>query len=587
MPSNYLQRERRRSGATTGDALLRRINWFSGILIVGSAALLALLLLYLREDTRQRNIARLNANAQILAEQTTRTLQAVDSSFALTATRISELQANGRMTEAALAEVLADAQRRLPFLQAMWLMDADGKVMANDSSGAAVGMNFAQREYFQVFRREQIRETFFGAPHFSDFSKTWLVAAARAMRSPDRELRAVLVAGVDPRYFHRLWSGLDLGEGSVISLVRRDGTLLMRSPPNADAMNRSFLNTPLFRMYLAGPPNADHVNTSSVDGVERYFAFRTLALHPDVALLVGVPTNSILAQWRSLATLSVVIWAIAALIVAAMTFMLRREWSRRVGTEHDLRMRVAQLQSIYNGVPVGLSFVDRDFRYIEVNERLANVNRISVEAHRGKRLREIVPHLADRLEGFYGQAMNEGRPVENVEISSGRADPTGVARTWLCSFHPARGPDGVTGAMAAILDITEQRRAEELRRELEAQIQQLQKLESIGQLTGGIAHDFNNLLTVILGNAELLATQMTEKDPSRALAEMTLSAAVRGAELTHRLLAFARRQPLDPRTVDLNRLLAGMDGLLRRTVREDIEITVKACADLWPALVSP
>jgi PAS domain S-box-containing protein len=586
VPSNFFQRERWRSRATTGDALLRGVNWFTALLIVGSAVLLAILLAYLREEERNRNIARLNASAQIIAEQTTRTLQTVDASFALLDIRMAELAARGPFTRETLAELLGEARKSLPFVRTIWALDDSGRLIADEPARGSAGMNFSQREYFQAFVRDSARQTFLGSPQLSGFTNTWFFAAARALRAPNGTLRGVVVAGIEPPYFHRLWDGLDLGEGSVMSLVRRDGTLLMRNPPDEQAMRRNYANTPLFRMYIAGPPNGNYVNASAVDGVTRYYAFRTLDNHPDVALLTGVPLDNLLAQWRRVAAVATAVWAVAALMIALMAALLKREWRRRAESEENLRMRVAQLQSIYNGVPVGLSFVDRNFRYVEVNERLANVNRISPEAHRGKRLREVVPHLADRLEGFYGQAMEEGRPVENVEISSGRADPTGVSRTWLCSFHPARGPDGaITGAMAAILDITEQKRAEELRRELEAQIQQLQKLESIGQLTGGIAHDFNNLLTVILGNAELLATQMTEKDPSRALAEMTLSAAVRGAELTHRLLAFARRQPLDPRTVDLNRLLAGMDGLLRRTVREDIEITVKPGADLWPALV--
>ncbi|MBW4481063.1 MAG: PAS domain-containing protein [Tildeniella torsiva UHER 1998/13D] len=120
---------------------------------------------------------------------------------------------------------------------------------------------------------------------------------------------------------------------------------------------------------------------------------------------------------------------------------------------------------------------------------------------------------------------------------------------------------------------------------LEEQLQQSQRLESVGQLTGGIAHDFNNLLTVILGNAELLS-EMLEPDPQlQPLAAMIGSAAQRGADLTQRLLAFARRQALDPEAVDVNRLIDAIDGLLRRTLGEHIEIEIVRRAGLWPALV--
>ncbi|HUX72445.1 MAG TPA: PAS domain S-box protein [Steroidobacteraceae bacterium] len=125
------------------------------------------------------------------------------------------------------------------------------------------------------------------------------------------------------------------------------------------------------------------------------------------------------------------------------------------------------------------------------------------------------------------------------------------------------------------------------RHALEAQLRESQRLESVGQLTGGVAHDFNNLLTVIMGNAELLRDELATDPRSRLLAEMITAAAQRGAELTQRLLAFARRQALDPKVVDVNRLVSGMDGLLRRTLGEPVEIELVRAGGLWPALVDP
>lgn len=122
---------------------------------------------------------------------------------------------------------------------------------------------------------------------------------------------------------------------------------------------------------------------------------------------------------------------------------------------------------------------------------------------------------------------------------------------------------------------------------LEAQLRQSQRLESVGHLTGGLAHDFNNLLTVIMGNAELLEEVLAGDVRSRALAEMITGAAQRGAELTQRLLAFARKQPLDPKEIVINELTAGMEPLLRRTLGEHIAIEFVRGAGLWQALVDP
>jgi signal transduction histidine kinase/ActR/RegA family two-component response regulator len=123
---------------------------------------------------------------------------------------------------------------------------------------------------------------------------------------------------------------------------------------------------------------------------------------------------------------------------------------------------------------------------------------------------------------------------------------------------------------------------------LNARLMQSQRLEAVGQLTGGVAHDFNNLLTVVMGNAELLVEQAGDKPESadqRLLAEMIVGAAQRGAALTQQLLAFARKQALSPKPLDVNQLIAQMDSMLRRTLGEHIEIELIRAAGLWQAMV--
>ncbi|MDC9822756.1 PAS domain-containing protein [Devosia sp. ZB163] len=134
--------------------------------------------------------------------------------------------------------------------------------------------------------------------------------------------------------------------------------------------------------------------------------------------------------------------------------------------------------------------------------------------------------------------------------------------------------------VGSMLDVSRQR-------ELEDRLRQAQKLEAVGQLTGGVAHDFNNLLTVILGNAELLAEDQANRHQTRALAEMILTAAQRGADLTSRLLAFARKQPLQPQVVDLSTLIASMEALFHRTLGEHIEINIVRPTGLWMTEVDP
>ncbi len=137
-----------------------------------------------------------------------------------------------------------------------------------------------------------------------------------------------------------------------------------------------------------------------------------------------------------------------------------------------------------------------------------------------------------------------------------------------------------TGVLKINTDVTE-------RVELEQRLAQSQKLEAIGQLTGGIAHDFNNLLTVIIGNSEMLAEGLGGAPRMQALASMIRTAGERGAELTNRLLAFARRQALEPTVVRPDELIEGMRNLLRRSLGESIDLLVRHAPDLARVSIDP
>ncbi len=136
-------------------------------------------------------------------------------------------------------------------------------------------------------------------------------------------------------------------------------------------------------------------------------------------------------------------------------------------------------------------------------------------------------------------------------------------------------------------DVTEEREAAAALRKTELALQQAQKMEAIGNLTGGVAHDFNNLLQVISGNLQLLARDIAGDDKAGRRIANALAGVGKGAKLAAQLLAFGRRQALDPRVLNVGRLITGMDEMLRRTIGEGVEIETMVSGGLWNTLVDP
>jgi PAS domain S-box-containing protein len=173
------------------------------------------------------------------------------------------------------------------------------------------------------------------------------------------------------------------------------------------------------------------------------------------------------------------------------------------------------------------------------------------------------------------RAARRGRQMRNFETRYVHKDGNAVQLTWMGTWSEPVRRHFFVGR-----DLTEKRAAE-------AQFRQAQKMDAVGQLTGGIAHDFNNILTVITGTIGILADAVTDDPQLTAIARMIDEAAERGANLTKHLLAFARRQPLQPREIDVNTLLLETVKLLRPTLGEHIQIDPLLAEDASAALVDP
>lgn len=240
------------------------------------------------------------------------------------------------------------------------------------------------------------------------------------------------------------------------------------------------------------------------------------------------------------------------------------------GALAETNARKAEIDAIFSSISDAVYALDDDWRVVYMNEEAERQLQRPRETLIGRVLWDEFSGIEGTpIHGEYHRARREGRPVSFEFLYP-------PMKAWFA----VRAFPHEHGLTVYFHDITR-------RVETDERLRQSQKMDAIGQLTGGVAHDFNNLLTVILGHAEDLM-DMTDAPPAvREEAEAVLAAGERAAELTHRLLAFARRQPLRPRTTAVDSLVAGMEGLMRRTLGENINIQLTTSKALWEAVVDP
>lgn len=214
---------------------------------------------------------------------------------------------------------------------------------------------------------------------------------------------------------------------------------------------------------------------------------------------------------------------------------------------------------------------DRHCRHLYVNPRVINETGIAPQDFIGKTHRELgfPQDLCNLWEEGVAQVFATGELTRQEFLL-----PSGIWIDWLLA--PETDESGnVVAVIGSARDITERKLAMEEKRKLEAQLLQSQKIEAIGQLAGGVAHDFNNLLTPILGYTEMILSELHADDPRRKNFLQVLKAAESASDLTRQLLAFSRKQVLEMKPVDLNRILIDFKKIIRRTIREDIDIRVQ------------
>ena len=267
------------------------------------------------------------------------------------------------------------------------------------------------------------------------------------------------------------------------------------------------------------------------------------------------------------------LWSQAGEIVGASK--IARDITESKKTQAALSQEIEERQRIFETSQDLILVTDTQGNFVQVSpSSMAILGYQPGEMIGHSAVEFIYPDDLDRTRNEMRSA-RRGRHMRNFETRYVHRDGRVVTLTWMGAWSEPVRRHFFVGR-----DLTEKQAAE-------AQFQQAQKMEAVGQLTGGIAHDFNNILTVITGTIGILAEAVAENPQLTAIAKMIDDAAERGASLTKHLLAFARKQPLQPREVDVNTLVLETVKLLRPTLGEQIEINPLLENDVWTSFVDP
>jgi PAS domain S-box-containing protein len=266
---------------------------------------------------------------------------------------------------------------------------------------------------------------------------------------------------------------------------------------------------------------------------------------------------------------------------------ITRDLTERRAAETKLRESEEQFRLLVQSV------TDYAIFMLDVNGRVASWN-AGAQRIKGYAPEEIIGrHFsdfyteADRAAGLPRIGLETATRDGRWEHEGQRIRKDGTAFWAHVVIDAIRDDDKLVGFAKVTRDITERRKAEAALQAAQATMIRSQKLEAIGQLTGGVAHDFNNLLQVISGNLQLLSKDIAGNVRAAMRVQNALGSVARGSKLASQLLAFARRQPLEPRVVNVGRLIKGMDEMLRRALGGEIEVETVVAGGLWNSLIDP
>jgi PAS domain S-box-containing protein len=615
--------------SVAGNRFFRSSRWLSLVgvaLIVITIAATAVTIWDLREDAIVDSRREMTNLGVVIAEQTARSLQAVDLVVQEMQQRVllagveTPEQFSPRMATAEIYRFLRDRLNNLPQADAVTLIAADGTIVSSSRHWPMPLLNVLEREAYTRLRAHDDPGVFISAPVKSQTTGRWVIQLARRINGPHGELLGIAQAAIELRYFEDFYRAISMDEGGAVTVLRRDGTFLARYPRNEKEIGAT--------MPKESPWYARVAENGGTYRSPGYFSgvVRVVSVHPlrDFPLVVDVTISEdeALAQWRRQSTF-IALGALCAVIGFVVLFRLLAVQFRRLErSESSLAVRNADLENsrvrleitraeaiqaaealresqrmmrvIIDQIPARISVKDKDLRYLLVNLAQADEFGCAPDEAVGKRSEDYKRHDASEasLQPFLAQVTSRDRQVlESAQPSMGVEETLtyddGRTGYGLSSKAPLfDDKQAVIGVLTVAVDITAQKRADGERLELERQLQHAQKIEALGRLAGGVAHDLNNSLVPVLAMTEIVLDGLPEGSGDRPLLEAVLAGAKRARELVRQILIYSRREEAARHAFDLSDIVSDALTLLRAGIPSTIAL-VETVAPTLPMTGDP
>ncbi|MGV8997220.1 MAG: ATP-binding protein [Parvibaculaceae bacterium] len=497
---------------------------------------------------------------------------------------------------------------------------------------SALSRSVSHLPWFQ--RTMKSGEFTMGGYTYSPISKSDVIVFTLPLRDEDNKITQVLSLTADVNYIAKVLAFPHLPPDTSIIVLDQNSVVLVGNKSSKVHAGESLAHWSVARRAIAA--NAPFViEAEAPDGGKRVFAVTSSRVNDTAipganrtdirafSILVGIPARRVTATIMAPVQTAFIAISVAFTIILLIIYFFisrilvtpireiqlaaerltfgdltaRLPQRKRTGEirtlanafnvmaatlakrEEDIRTSNTRFQRIFETEPSSVTLLDANLRIIDINK--AGLELLGADSVEQVRLRTVpILVIEEDLQLYYDhvRAIRAGKTHQTVVQM---IDMRGKKK-WIeiQSSNIKLDDSNELNYISITRDKTQEIATSE-------QLVQAQKMESIGRLTGGIAHDFNNLLTIVMGNAEILREDLEDRPKLQKLATMIETAAQRGAELTHRMLAFARRQVLRPTELDTNSLLTRMTDMMGRILGEDIRIQLVTAEDLWCIAADP